>query len=763
MKQKSTKKDSQNPPLDSLKTLSHIASILQKSHPAENPLAHIVTLVRHQLEVDVCSLYLLMDKTLILVATDGLHPSSIGQVRMEIHEGLTGLAIEKLQPVIVNEASHHPRFKYFPETGEEKFHSFAAVPLMERHQVVGVLTLQTVESHIFTPQEIEVLKLIAFQLAGVIQNLVTLEILQREVKHEKKPLQLQGIAVAPGFGVGPACFLRTGEAPVLLPLGSSQNLDPKEEWKKLKTALQKASQGLMRLEKKLFKKFSKQESDIFYSHRMILSDPTFLKKLKHEIQKGVSAAEAVSQIIGTYIHEFEKIEDPYFKERSADLEDLRQRVLENLLGKMSPKHPEKAEGILIAETLVPSDTARLDPERIKGIITSRGGLTSHAAILARSLGIPAVMGVGNELAKIHPGNLLIVDGSEGKIYVHPEQRVLQKYERIQEEQANQIVHLQKFAGETSCTLDGRRIHLEANIGLFSDLQKLRYFGAEGVGLYRTEFPFMMRKKLPDEEEQFDLYRKIVEEAAGLPITFRILDAGGDKPIESLGVPTESNAFLGYRSIRLFLKRPEILQTQLKALLRVSAYGPIRLLIPMISGMEDLRMVKEIFSLAQKELAKKGKPHAPQIPFGIMIEVPSAVQLVHLLLREVDFLSIGTNDLIQYTLAVDRNNERVASFFEPLHPAILASLAQITEAGKKQKKTVGVCGEMAGDPKLVPLLVGLGITQLSMMPSSIPLVKQVIRNLHYEETQKWMGDILQKVTVQEVRELVDPFLKKFDIR
>jgi len=747
------------PRQDSIKTLSNIARILQKSQPSENPLAHITGMVREQLSVDVCSLYLLQDKTLILVATDGLDPGSIGHVRMEVKEGLTGLAVEKLQPIIVQEASAHPRFKYFPSTGEEKFRSFAAVPLLDRETVVGVLTIQTTAAREFSVQEIELLRLIAFQLAPLVQNLVTLEILQREEKREGRHLQLQGIAVAPGFGIGPAFFLKTGVSPVIPPLAGQKTGQPAEEWKKMGAALKKTTADLLRLEKRLRKKFSKNESDIFYSHRMILSDKTFLKKLKAELKPGVGAAEGVAKVIGGYIRELEKIEDPHFRERAADLEDLRQRMLDHLYGEAPKREKEKWEGILVADTLVPSDTARLDPKKISGIVTARGGVTSHAAILARSLGIPAVMGVSGALSRIQPGNLLIVDGDEGKVYVDPERDVLLEYEKIQERNADRLLELQRYAAEPALTLDGRRIHLEANVGLISDLKRLPYFGAEGVGLYRTEFPFMMRKKLPDEEEQFQLYRKIIQEADGLPITFRILDAGGDKPIEVLSTGQEPNPFLGYRSIRLFMARPEILEVQFRALLRASAFGPVRLLVPMISGMEELFAVKKILEAAKQNLKKRGLDFDPQIPFGIMIEVPSAVALVHHLIREVDFLSLGTNDLIQYTLAVDRNNEKVAAFFEPLHPAVLHSIARVAQVGSEAGKSVGVCGEMAGDPAMTPLLVGLGITQLSMIAPNIPLVKKAIRGIEYGRAKAVAEKALLSATAQEAKDLLAPLREK----
>ncbi len=744
---------------DSLKTLSQIANILQKSDPRENPLAHIVSRVRRQTESDVCSLYLLQNQFLILVATDGLDPASVGKVRMKIDEGLTGLAVETLQPVIVNEAKTHPRYKFFPLTQEERFSSFAAVPLIDRVNVVGVLTIQTVKARKFPQEEIEILKLIAFQLAGVIHNLVTLEILRSAGPTEKSSIQLEGTAAAPGFGIGPAFFLRHGVSPVIVPPNPHQKTSPEKEWKKLQAALQKTIQDLVRFEKKLLREFSRKESDIFYSHRMILSDETFLGNLKEEIDKKNSAIQAVGKVIGNYIQRFESIENTYFRERASDLEDIRQRILEHLIGASRRKIAKNWEGVLIADTLMPSDMVHLDPHRISGIVTLKGGVTSHASILARSLGIPAVMGISGGLSQIQPGDLLIVDGNRGKIILNPEPDLLEKYEKIQENYVGHLVHLQKFASEPARTRDGKRIRLEANLGFFSDLKKLRYYGAEGIGLYRTEFPFLARKTLPDETEQLQLYESIVEEAEGLPVTFRILDAGGDKPIPSLNFLPEANPFLGHRAIRLTLSQPTILHVQFRALLRASTRGPIRILVPMVSGLEELLAVKKIFEEEKANLKADHLPFDENVPFGIMIEVPSAVSLSGLLAKHADFLSIGTNDLIQYTLAVDRNNERVANFFEPHHPAILHAISQVAKAGKKANKQVGVCGEVAVDPALALLFIGLGINQLSLIPSGIPLLKKAILEVNLKDLEDIARKALRATTIEEVKNCIQD-LKRF---
>ncbi|MBL7685719.1 MAG: phosphoenolpyruvate--protein phosphotransferase, partial [Deltaproteobacteria bacterium] len=444
----------------------------------------------------------------------------------------------------------------------------------------------------------------------------------------------------------------------------------------------------------------------------------------------------------------------------ADLEDLRQRVLEHLIEKKrGRKKSFKMEGVLVADTLVPSDTAVLDPECIQAIVTARGGLTSHAAILARSMGIPAVMGVAGLLSKIKPGDLLIVDGQAGKVFLNPERKILLEYEKQQERLADEILKLQAYAAQPAQTLDGHSIKVMANVGIASDLKKLPYYGAEGVGLYRTEFPFVSRKTLPNEEEQFHLYRQVIEEAKGLPVTFRILDAGGDKPIEGLGIPVEANPFLGYRSIRLFFKRPEILEIQFRALLRASTSGPISILVPMITGLEDIRVVKAILEKSKQDLKRQKISFDSHIPLGIMIEVPSAVQLSHLLIQEADYFSIGTNDLIQYTLAVDRNNERVASFFEPLHPAVLASIARVAEVARNAKKSVGICGEIAGNSELAPLFVGFGINHLSMIVTNIPSLKKTIREMNYEKAKVLAEKVLREDTVEGVKVLLHDYWEK----
>ncbi len=741
---------------EALKTLTDITRLLQNVRSGENPLENIVHLVRKAMKVNVCSLYILQNNQLVMVATDGLNPEAIGKVKMPLEKGLTGLIAETCTPFITNEARSHPRYMYFPETGEEHFESFAGVPILDRANLVGVLTIQTRKTRRFSTDITDLLSVISFQLSGVIRNLVTLEAFRKKAKGRNKVIKFEGLAASPGFTAGPAFILKNQFS---LQVPQTETLTPTAEKKRLREAIQKASQDLIKLEKKLLKKLSQNESDIFNAHRVILKDRSFKQKLYKEIEAKQSAEQAVVNVIGDYVKTFSSISDDYLRDRATDLEDLGQRLLEKLTG-TERNTALDYQGILVAERLTPSETALLDPEKIQGIVTVHGGHTGHAAILARSLGIPAIMGVpADVMHAIKDKELVIVNGNTGEFYINPPKDVLNEYEKLQQKQAGRLMKLNTLADQAAVTKDGKLLHLDANVGLVNSLQYLRHYGADGVGLYRTEFPFMVRESLPNEEQQYQVYRRILESAEGIPVTFRTLDAGGDKPISYLHL-ADDDSFLGYRSIRLCLSEPEILRTQLYALYRAAVHGPMRILFPMISGIEEIIQVKALIQEVLRGLKKrKGELEIPDVPIGIMVEVPAAVQMAEHLIQEVDFFSIGTNDLIQFTLAVDRNNEKVASFFEPFHPAVIRSLYQVVQAAHKYNKWVSICGEMAGDPMMTALLIGLGFDRLSMIPANIPLVKQVIQELHYKKLQKEIDVILKLSTTDEIKKQLSRYLPK----
>jgi phosphoenolpyruvate-protein phosphotransferase len=442
--------------------------------------------------------------------------------------------------------------------------------------------------------------------------------------------------------------------------------------------------------------------------------------------------------------------DGYLRDRAVDLKDVSLRILRNLLGVAEPERPLEKDSVLVAEELTLSDLALIEHDHLLGIVLATGGVTSHATILAKSFEIPTVVGVEHLSESVHEGDNLIVDGNSGVVYVNPPVDVAREYDRLDREYRAFNRELGSLKSVPAETTDGRRVSLYANIGLVADLHFAHRHGAEGIGLYRTEFPFLTYREFPDEEEQYQLYARVVRAMEGRPVTIRTLDVGADKYPGYMQLPREENPFLGWRSIRISLEMPELFKVQLRAVLRAATHGRVRVMFPMISGLEDIRRAKELLEEAKDELRREGRDFDAAVPVGIMIEVPSAVALANHLIREVDFFSIGTNDLIQYLLAVDRNNSRVAPLYEPLHPAVLSAVHEAVQAAKGAGKWVGMCGEMAADPLCTVALLGLGLDDFSMGPFFIPVIKRIIRSVSYAEARNITRDVLTMASVKEVK-------------
>ena len=450
---------------------------------------------------------------------------------------------------------------------------------------------------------------------------------------------------------------------------------------------------------------------------------------------------------------FRKMDDPYLRDRGADLRDIGRRVIQKLMPPQQTPWDLKEPVILVSPELAPSDTVRLDREKVLAFATESGGKDSHAAILARSLGIPAVLGIEGLLSKVNKGDTLIVDGDTGIVLIRPPVELIQNYQDLQKKRELYQTDLYKLVSLPSNTLDGREIRLWANIGGLTDLEYSLRFGAYGIGLFRTELPFLVWRRFLSEDEQFSLYHNVVTGAAGREVTIRTLDFGGDKFFEDGKSQKEKNPFLGYRSIRVFLKEKDLFKQQLRAILRASACGPVKVLFPMISSVEEIRQIRDLFELTKGELRKEGIPFDEGIPFGIMIEIPSAAILADQLAKEVDFFSIGTNDLVQYTLAVDRNNDLVNHIYKPLNPAVLRLIQKVVQVANQTGKPVTLCGEMAGTPAYIPLLVGIGLTDLSMNPSSLLEAKKIIRNTEYEHWKSVAGTASDLALIEEIEKLI----------
>jgi phosphotransferase system enzyme I (PtsP) len=762
--------------------LADISTLVTHSHDLQETLDNIVATVADRMQTEVCSLYIYdREKSrLTLCATMGLDPESIGKVSMATAEGLTGMVIERMKPVMVVDALKHPRYKYFPETHEEHFHSFLGVPLIEKKQPLGVLVVQTSRRREFSRDEISLLKTISAHASSIIvqarlaETLKSKEEEQKEFqKHMNEAMRklrsyeggrreratktkqhwrgrLDGLAASPGFGRGKAFVLEPRMDLSAIPKKKARK--PQHEIERFRGAVERGIEQIGVIKNRMSHLISAEEGAIFDVYRLILEDPEIIHQIEHQIRKeGFTAEYAVRLVFERYMESIAKSEDSYFRERTTDVKDAAQRLLENLSGSDGQQYEIPADAVLVAQDLSPADLSLLEGDKFKGIVLSTGGVTSHASILAKSFEIPSVVGVEGLMDDVHQGDLLIVDGNSGGVHVNPNPEVIREYDRLERDYADLNRELGELKDLPAETTDGHRVALYANIGLLSDVAFANLHGAQGVGLYRTEIPFLSHRDFPSEEEQYSLYKRVVEGMAGKPVTIRTLDIGADKyPTYMRSVATEPNPFLGWRSIRISLEVEEIFKTQLRAILRVGDLGRVRLLVPMISSLEEIYKVKELLAEAKNELERDGTPYDRQMELGIMVEVPSAVQLAERFLREVDFLSIGTNDLIQYLLAVDRSNRKVASLYEPLHPAVLSALNHTMEAGKRAGKRVGMCGEMAADPLSALLLLGMGLEEFSMGSLYIPVIKKALRSTSYQAAKSAAQIVLGMDSVGEIK-------------
>ena len=746
-----------------LRTLEDISSIILHSHDLQDTLDNIVTLVAKRMRSDVCSIYLLENdgETLTLKATKGLSKASVNRVAMKVHEGLTGLAIETREMVMTDNAPAHPRYKYFKEAKEERFLSFLGLPLFEHKAPIGVIVVQTRETRTFSEDEISVLRTITFQIGSIVHSARLLDSIQHKEQERawfEKELakvrngsedestsprsgkskrtsvskMLDGTAVSAGFSRGKIYILDRFSDKVIK-LAKVGTIG--EEQHKFTHALEKAKIQTIYMEKRVSETLSADDAAIFHTHLMILEDRSFSAKVTDLIAKGVGATRSVHDVVQHYVQAFSAMEDPYLRERSADMEDIGRRVIDAIEGNDSSEVTLKEKRVLVAEEIFPSNLAMLDPAKILGIVTEKGNAYSHAAIMAKSLGIPAVLGVKGVMAAANVKDEIIVDGTSGHVYLNPDAVIKREYVRLEHEYTGRMKELEGLRDLPAVTCDGSAITLSANIGLISDVRVANLNGAEGVGLYRTEFPYMARSSFPTREEQASIYRKILSGFPGQTVNIRTLDIGGDKGLSYFPYPQEDNPFLGWRSIRVSLERQDIFKEQLAGILLAAHAGSPTIMFPLISSLDEIRQIREILSSVRNELLREGHDVPGYIPLGIMIEVPAAVQIIDYLIQEVDYVSIGTNDLIQYTLAADRNNASVRQYYDPYHPAILHSIKRVADAANKAGKKVSVCGEMAADPLCTLLLAGMGIREFSLSAPSIPVVKQVIRNNSLEACQR----------------------------
>ena len=747
-----------------LVTLEEISRFVDEAEDLQGCLNSIAGIVAQRMQTEVCSVYLLDADSgrLTLSATRGLDPVAVGRVSMTVGEGLAGLVVQTREQVMVMDAPSHPRFLYFPETGEERYHSFFGVPIHARKTPIGVLVVQTSRPREFTQDEVRLLKAISAQVSTIIVHARLVDSLKDKERERKQSRQrmvnalrrlrsyegrgkertaepqrkfrsrLTGLAACPGFAYGKAHIMQRR-----VDLGAIQKThtgDPQGELERFRSAVQQAVAQVEAIKTRMIALISDEAGAIFDVHRMLLNDPVLQGQIESRIlQEHLTAYYAVSSIFRRHVKTVSEVGDRYLKERTADIRDVAQRLLDNLTG-FDDRRLVVPDGgaILVAEDLSPADLALIERDRFQGIVLATGGVTSHASLLAKSFEIPTVVAAEGLLESVRKEDSLIVDGNSGVVFVNPNNDIVGEYDRLERHYLAVNRELDEMRDLPAETTDGHRVELFANMGLLTDIRFAQNHGAEGIGLYRTEIPFLAYHDFPTEAQQFALYQKVVDGMSGKPVTIRTLDIGADKypPYVSIA-RAESNPFLGWRSIRVSLEASETFQMQLRAILRAGALGPVRLLIPMVSSLEEILRVKAMLREAKAYLTRGGVPFDADMELGIMVEVPSAVQMAHRLVEEVDFVSIGTNDLIQYLLAVDRGNRKVAPLYEPFHPAVLAALNHVIRAAKDKGKRVAMCGEMAADPLSTLLLMGMGLEEFSMESLSIPVVRKLVRSVSYE--------------------------------
>jgi len=568
---------------------------------------------------------------------------------------------------------------------------------------------------------------------------------------------ISGIPASPGIVFGKALVLK--EEKIVLDTQKIKDSQIENEIVRFYAGRDAAVEQLTSIKDRAYQSLGEEKAAIFEGHLMILEDEELEEEIIDYLRSNhVNAAVAANVVIDQQVAMLSEIDDEYLKERAGDIRDIGNRLIKNILGMHIVDLGEiNEEAILVAYDLTPSETAQLNLDKVLGFVTDIGGRTSHTSIMARSLELPAIVGTNNVTEKVKTGDFLILDALNNAVYVNPSQQEIQRLKTLQDKLAEEKAELAKLKDLPALTLDGHQVDVVANIGTIRDVEGAERNGAEGVGLYRTEFLFMDRDQLPSEEEQFIAYKEVVEAMNGNLVVLRTMDIGGDKELPYLNLPKEMNPFLGWRAIRIALDRREILNAQLRAVLRASAYGRLAVMFPMIISVEEIRELKSVIEELKVELRNEGKAFDEDIQVGVMVETPSAAVNAKFLAKEVDFFSIGTNDLTQYTLAVDRGNELISHLYNPMSPSVLNLIKQVIDASHAEGKWTGMCGELAGDERATILLLGMGLDEFSMSAISVPRIKKLIRNVNYQDAKLLAEKALQQPTAAEIEQLISDFL------
>ena len=735
--------------------LSSLRTIVQEVNSARSlseVLFIIVKEVRDAMSAGVCSVYLFdeADQSYVLMATEGLRQESIGKVRMAMREGLVGLVAAKEEPLNLQDADQHPNFAYFEETGEAPFHSFLGVPIIHHRKVLGVLVLQQETRRRFASEEEAFVVTVCAQLSGAIAHAEATGALRQLAsagRGKSKEAVFPGIPSSSGVGIGRVVLVTSSSDLKMVPERLTDN--PGAEVKLFREALKATKRDMRNLGNGLSGKLSAEEFALFEVYIRLLDDRVLINEVISAIKLGQAAPSAWSTVILKHVRTFQKMDDPYLRERAADVNDLGVRVLEYLQAKDKDRAPMPRRIVLVGEDLSATALADIPVHRLVGIISLKGSSNSHMAIVGRALGIPTVMGAINLPWVELEGQELIVDGSTGDVISRATRSVRRHYVQRQREEKLFNKDLEKLRDIPCHTPDGIRFSLWVNTGLRQDTARSLKSGAEAVGLFRTEIPFLMRTSFPTEDEQIEIYREQLSDFAPRPVTMRTLDIGGDKDLPYFPIE-EENPFLGWRGIRISLDHPEIFLVQIRAMLRASeGINNLRIMLPMISNVPELDRALQLIERAYQELTQEEGYTIKRPLIGAMIEVPAAVYQVKEIGRRVDFMSVGTNDLTQYLLAVDRNNPRVADLYHTLHPSVLRALKQIYDQASSVNCQLSICGEMAGDPLSTVILLGLGYETFSMSASSLLRVKSILLNVSRKDAKLLSKKALKMSSSKEI--------------
>ena len=738
--------------------LDRLRSIVQEVSTAkdlQSALDIIVNRVREALHTQVCSIYLLDQEfhCHVLMASEGLNKNAVGRVSLELGEGLVGLVAKHAEPVNLRDAPLHPRFQYLADTGEEDFHAFLGVPIIHHRSVLGVLIVQHRERRRFDEGEEAFLVTLSAQLAGVIAHAEATGAIEgiSPSGHRIFDTAFSGVSGCAGVAIGTAVVVYPHADLSHIPERLIDDVEAEVDY--FNACLNAVREEMRELNEQVGGRLAEEERLLFDAYVRILDDDALGNEVVERIRMGHWAQGALGHVANEHLRAFESMEDEYLRERAVDIRDLCARVLSHLQQEKPDKPEYPDDTILVGEELTASMLVEVPKNKLKGLISVKGSGNSHVAILARTMGTPTVMGAVDLPFHQLDGKPLIVDGYKGEVVTNPSEHLLEQFRatiREEEELNRDLAGLKDLPCETA---DNHRVSLWVNTGLMSDVLRSLDQGAEGIGLFRTEVPFLLAERFPSEQEQTDIYREQLDTCAPKPVTMRTLDIGGDKALSYFPIE-EANPFLGWRGIRVTLDHPEIFTAQVRAMMRASiGLDNLQIMLPMVSNVREVETAVSLIRKSYHELLQEGAD-LPFPPIGVMIELPAAVYQTRALARMVDFVSIGSNDLTQYLLAVDRNNPRVANLFSSYHPAVLNALQHVVDQAHAENKPVSICGEMAGNPGAAVLLVAMGFDILSMNAAALLRVKSVIRSMTLEAGRELLGKVMQMEDEQLIRNAVD---------